>query len=81
MMNILTKVVQAVPNWIMSYSPLVRPVRTTPPYSRAINRTKTLTFADPNFENKEIYFKYGNIYILSSIHSKMIKDYFSWIQL
>ena len=64
MMNILTKVVQAVPNWIMSYSHLVRPVRTTPPYSRAINRTKTLTFAYPNFENKEIYLKNEEIYKL-----------------
>ena len=53
MMNFPTRVVLAVLNWIMSYSHLVRPVRTTLPYSRTINRTKTLTFALPNFENKK----------------------------
>ena len=56
MMNFPTRVVLAVLNWIMSYSHLVRPVRTTPPYSRTINRTKTLTFALPNFENKKCSF-------------------------
>ena len=55
-MNFLTKAECAVPNWIMSYSHLVRPVRTTPPYSRTINRTKTLTFSCPNFANEKKYF-------------------------
>ena len=46
------RLVRAVLNWIMSYSHLVRPVRTRPPYSRTINRTNTLTFANLNFKIK-----------------------------